>query len=243
MNERPKPIPTGRVTFEEFLEWCDEDTHAEWVDGQIILLGAPPLVLERPVDVEGIGFEEFLVRFDGIHAEWDDGRVSMMSPASDDHQNIRDFLIAVIRLHSEFHQTGWVRSSPFLMRLPNKPAGREPDLLYLASEHDQRIRPTFLDGPADLVVEIISPESDERDRGTKFVEYEAAGVREYWLIDPLRHEAMFYQLDAHARYRPGQITDGIYHSIVLAGFWLRVEWLWQRPLPKVLSVLKELGVL
>ena len=92
------------------------------------------------------------------------------------------------------------------------------------------------------MVEIISPESDERDRGEKFIENEAAGVREYWLIDPLREEAMFYQLTSLGRYRlvvPS--PEGVYHSAVIAGLWLRVEWLWQRP--PVLRVLKELGVL
>jgi hypothetical protein len=44
--------------------------------------------------------------------------------------------------------------------------------------------------------------------------------------------------------RPGAIGDvGIYQSLGLKGFWLWVEWLWQTPLPPVLSILKELGVL
>ena len=51
---------------------------------------------------------------------------------------------------------------------------------------------TYLDGPADVVVEIISPESRLRDRGEKFAEYEMGGVREYWLIDSERHEADWY---------------------------------------------------
>ncbi|MCX7924731.1 MAG: Uma2 family endonuclease, partial [Fimbriimonadales bacterium] len=32
-----KPVPTEPVSFEEFIEWLDEDTHAEWVDGKVIL--------------------------------------------------------------------------------------------------------------------------------------------------------------------------------------------------------------
>ncbi|MEJ7756097.1 MAG: Uma2 family endonuclease [Nocardioidaceae bacterium] len=68
---------------------------------------------------------------------------------------------------------------------------------------------TYLDGAADLAIEIISPESIGRDRGEKFVEYEAAGIREYWLIDPERRQAEFYRLefrrilstDFHARRR------------------------------------------
>jgi len=34
-----------------------------------------------------------------------------------------------------------------------------------------------------------------------------------------------------------------YEALILPGFWLRVEWLWQEPLPKVLDVLREVGVL
>jgi Uma2 family endonuclease len=202
-NESKTPL-LGPVTFEEFLAWCDEDTHAEWVDGEII----------------------------------------MMSPASDHHQDLNDFLIIVMRLYSEAHQLGWIRSAPFIMRTSVHPSGREPDILFVVKERMHLVQPAFLDGPADLIVEIVSPESIGRDRGEKFVEYEAAGVREYWLIDPLRQQAEFYQLDEQGLYRAAAPdSDGIYHSHVLQGFWLRVAWLWQKPLPPALSVLKELGVL
>ena len=66
---------------------------------------------------------------------------------------------------------------------------------------------------------------------------------EYWLIDPDQKLAEFYQLDEPGRYH--LVTpdgDGIYYSQVLPGFWLRVDWLWQQPLPRVLDVLKELDV-
>jgi len=37
-HAQTKAPPPGPVTFEEFLEWLDEDTHAEWVDGAIIMM-------------------------------------------------------------------------------------------------------------------------------------------------------------------------------------------------------------
>jgi hypothetical protein len=74
------------------------------------------------------------------------------------------------------------------------------------------------------------------------VEYEAAGIPEYWLIDPVRLEAVFYQLGEDGHYHAGSIDqDGIYRSAVLAGFWLRVAWLWQQPLPPVLDVAAQIG--
>src|SRR5262249_54283208 len=93
------------------------------------------------------------------------------------------------------------------------------------------------EGAADLVVEIVSPESQERDRTTKYEEYQRAGVREYWLIDLPRQEAIFYQLQSDGLYTASAVgADGIYYSAILSGLWIQVEWLWQRPLPKMSSV-------
>jgi Uma2 family endonuclease len=162
-------------------------------------------------------------------AEWEHGEVIMSSPASLQHQNIGDFLNTLLQLFVEHHDLGVMISAPFQMKLEN---GREPDLLYVASAHVQRLHETYLEGPADLSVEIVSPESLERDRGTKFVEYEAGGVPEYWLIDPLRRQVECYQLDANGHYTVAfSGGTGIYHSVILPGFWLRIEWLWQQPLP------------
>ncbi|GIV15968.1 MAG: hypothetical protein KatS3mg022_1403 [Armatimonadota bacterium] len=105
-----------------------------------------------------------------------------------------------------------------------------------------RLKENYLDGAADLVVEVISPESRARDRGEKFYEYEAAGVREYWLIDPERKRAEFYQLDEDGAYQAMLIASkGVYHSKVLEGLWIQVEWLWQQPEP--IKVFRAWGLL
>jgi Uma2 family endonuclease len=130
------------------------------------------------------------------------------------------------------------------MQLPNLERGREPDILFVAKERQHIVQPSHLPEPADLVIEIASPESVGRDRGEKFVEYEAAGVREYWLIDPDRQQAEFYQLADTGRYHlPALDAEGRFHSTILPNFWLQVDWLWQEPLPKVLAVARRLGVL
>jgi len=107
----------------------------------------------------------------------------------------------------------------------------------------KRLKQTYLDGPADLVVEIVSPDSRLRDRGEKLAEYEAGGVREYWVLDPIDRRGDFYVRAADGRYERKRPNDqGIYRSHVIDGFWLRERWLWKDPLPKVLSILRELGV-
>lgn len=121
-------------------------------------------------------------------------------------------------------------------------SGREPDVLFVAETHRDRLRPTYLDGAADLVIEILSPESIGRDRGDKFYEYERACIPEYWLVDPETQRAEFYQLDAQGRYQLAPLdANGIYQSSVLPGFWLEVAWLWLDPLPSVERTLLEVA--
>jgi len=190
-----------RMTYEEFLAWADEDTLAEWVDGEVITY----------------------------------------SPASKRHQDVASFLYEVIRAYTRPRHLGEVVQAPFQMKL-DASRGREPDVLFVSTEHLDRLRDTYLDGPADLVIEITSPESLARDRGEKFYEYAQGGVPEYWLIDPDTQWAEFYHLGEDQRYRPALVgAEGEYRSRVLSGFWLRVEWLWQEPLPDPLQALGEIA--
>jgi len=193
------PAEPRKMTYDEFLAWANEDTLAEWVDGEVV----------------------------------------MYSPASRRHQDIGGFLYQVLRAYVRPRHLGEVIQAPFQMKLEH---GREPDLLFVASEHLERLKETYLDGPADLVVEITSPESVARDRGTKFYEYEAGGVQEYWLLDHNRRWAEFYRMGEAGFYETVfSGREGVYHSEVLPDFWLRVEWLWQKPLPAVEDVLLEVG--
>lgn len=163
----------------------------------------------------------------------------MVSPASKRHQQIADFLTKILGIYVEQHELGIVLSAPFQMKLDN---GRESDVLFVHQENHDRLHETYLEGPADLVVEVVTPESVGRDRGDKFVEYEAGGVPEYWLIDPQREQAEFYQLNDEGRYRRMPVDDGgRYYSSVVTDFWLRVEWLWQEPLPPTEDVLLDVG--
>lgn len=200
---------------------------------------------QPPLPPIPISFEDFLtwaMRHD-VRAEWVDGEIILMSPNSLEHQDVGGFLHRLLGEFVEARELGRLYYAPVQMRLESRPSGREPDLLFVSTAHADRLRPTYVDGPADLVVEIVSPESDARDHGEKLVEYEAAGIPEYWLIDLLRQEAMLFQLGDDGRYHLTPLeADGVYRSRVLPEFWLRVPWLWQRPLPRVADVAREIGV-
>jgi Uma2 family endonuclease len=188
-----------------------------------------------------MSYEDFLRAYDGIHAEWVNGEVVPMTPVSPRHQQVAIFLSALFQHFCEQRNTGTVLSAPVQMKVGE--AAREPDVMVLTPEHADRIRPSCVEGPADLVVEIISPESRGRDRGDKYYEYEQAGVREYWLVDPQRKQAEFYRLTTDGVYELVRSDDrGRFESRVLPGLWIEVDWLWQEPLPPLLGVLKEWGL-
>jgi Uma2 family endonuclease len=196
-----KPVPAGPyISYEEFLEWVDEDTLAEWVDGAI----------------------------------------EMSSPANEQHEAMVSLLGSVFRTYCRMFQLGRVLQNPFQMKLSGKRgSGREPDVMFVAKANLGRLEKGLLRGPAELVVEVTSPESVERNRGDKYAEYARGGVPEYWIIDPDAKQADFYRLNEQGQYQNQSLDkQGRYHSQALPGFWLKPTWLWQRPLPDEVAVLK-----
>jgi Uma2 family endonuclease len=120
--------------------------------------------------------------------------------------------------------------------------GRSPDVLFVAKKNAKRLKKTHLQGPADLAIEIVSPGSRAIDRGDKYFEYEKGGVDEYWIIDPGRRRAEFYQRDKEGLYRLVSVDDaGVYRSRAMKGFWMPVSWLWY-PFPTLATVRREWGV-
>jgi Uma2 family endonuclease len=116
---------------------------------------------------------------------------------------------------------------------------RAPDIQVLLPEHLHFVQQYEVVGRADLVVEIVSPGSERRDRVEKFSEYERAGVPEYWILDHRHQESLFYQLDAEGRYqRIDPDESGVYHSAILKGLRLKVTVLWEEELPKGIEVVR-----
>ncbi|MBA3945467.1 MAG: Uma2 family endonuclease [Herpetosiphonaceae bacterium] len=189
-------------------------------------------------------YEEFL-RFgtDTTHAEWVDGEVTVFMPPNDRHQDLLRFLANLIDTFVQILGLGKTRFAPYEMRVGLRGSGREPDFLFIATTHLDRLTAKRLEGPADLVIEVISDDSVHRDRVDKYDEYEAVGVQEYWIIDPRpnRNRASFYQLNGEGRYQEILADEsGRYHSRVLPDFFLVVDWLWQTELPMTLQALGEI---
>ena len=190
------------------------------------------------VVASGLSFDEFVSspQFQGRRVEWVGGEVIEKMSVSLIHSLLVVFLVTLLK-HVAEAEGGQVTADQFLMRLEDQKRGREPDIIYVAPEGESRLLSNYLDGPADIAIEVISRGSEAVDRGDKFEEYEAGGVREFWLLDPNRREALFYIRDENGLFRPGIVRDGVYQSAVLPTVRLRVEWLWEQP--PIMSILRE----
>ncbi len=201
-----------------------------------------------PLPDRKLTFDEFFDwcrGYEKIRVEWVDGEVVIMSPVDIDHCRLKNFLSGILRIFAEEHDHGLVFGSMFICRLQTetREVARMPDIFFLAADRSNLLKPTYLDAAPDLVIEIVSPDSIDRDYREKYHDYESGGVREYWLIDPLSNQMKVWTRGAESgKFQPLLETNGQFSSTVLPGFFLRPEWLWREPLPKVMEILRVLRV-
>jgi Uma2 family endonuclease len=139
------------------------------------------------------------------------------------HQFTLGELFALMREFVRTYRLGTVCPGPLPIRLwPGKI--REPDIVFLARQHEDRRGVQFW-GVPDLAVEVLSPRTDtssgtERvDRKKKFEEYAEAGISEYWLADTQARTIEVYVLREGAYRLFGKWETGdIARSEVLNGF-------------------------
>lgn len=133
------------------------------------------------------------------------------------HQVAVQELYVRLRAHVQARALGEVYVAPLPVRLwPGKI--REPDVLFMAREHRDRISEQVF-GPPDLVIEVTSPSTRQTDRLEKMVEYARAAVAEYWIVDPDARTAEIFTLQAGVyevlgKWRTGETA----HSALLHGF-------------------------
>jgi Uma2 family endonuclease len=165
--------------------------------------------------------------------EWVNGEVIHHMPPTILHQQLVAYLTKLLGLFVEFFSLGVLVPAPIEMKCRSDGPSREPDIVFLASANRHRIADgKRINGPADLVIEVVSDDSVARDYDDKLIEYQECGVSEYWIIDPRprRKRAMFFQRNPSGALeiiKPE--ADGVYRSATVSGFWLNVSWLWDAP--------------
>ena len=132
---------------------------------------------------------------DGQRAELIDGQIYDMAPPSRMHQELVGELYAAIRNYIKNNKgVCKVYPAPFAVFL------NEDDKTYVEPDISVICDPNKLDdkgcnGAPDWIVEIVSPSSQRMDYLTKLFKYRTAGVREYWIVNPLKQTVQVYSFE------------------------------------------------
>lgn len=192
----------------------------------------PEQVLAKNVVATGGSFEEYLERYAADFCEWVGGKVIKMSSSHEYHDILNRYLTILLEAYFEMRPIGRTRRGPFVMKQPAPLSVREPDIQVILNSNPHELTPTYMDGPADICIEVVSPESVSRDHCEKFEEYEKSGVREYWIVDRLHKECRFYRRDEAGQFVPfKEDAQGNYQTPLLPGLVVQVATLWGADLP------------
>jgi Uma2 family endonuclease len=149
--------------------------------------------------------------------EFTDGFLDFLPMPDDFHFYVQQFIFAAVEAFLKSRGKGTARYAPWKVRV-REGAFREPDVCVLLDERDRRRGKSYWDG-ADFVAEVVSPKGEQRDYLEKREEYAAAGIPEYWVIDPRSRQVLILRLDGdryteYGPFGPGDVAD----CSVLPGF-------------------------
>lgn len=171
--------------------------------------------------LESYTIEDIYALPEGERAELIDGKIYYMAPPSTRHQRLVHFFDREIGNYIQSHEGECeVLPAPFAVFLNKDDKNYvEPDISIICDK--DKITDKGCHGAPDWIIEIISPGNKEMDYFKKLFKYQAAGVREYWIVDPTKEIVMVYRFEKETmeEYSFGEdIPVGIYE-----GFSIKVQ--------------------
>ncbi len=158
--------------------------------------------------------DTLLMPEDGKRYEAIDGELYVSAAPSYRHQRISGKLfIALVRLLEEPGH-GYLVAAPIGVEFPDTDEGVQPDLVFVSKARSAIAVKEGIRGAPDLIVEILSPHTAERDRTIKKKLYQRQGVAQYWVIDPEAGTVEVWDFEAGAD-RPARYVDRL--PVRLAG--------------------------
>ena len=155
---------------------------------------------------------------DGFRYELIDGVIVMSPGASFGHNRIATLIAHWIQTYLDSNPIGEIVHDTDV-RLADNLVYR-PDLSYVSNERAAIIT-TLIEGPPDLIVEVVSRSNRPLDIRTKRHDYERFGVREYWIVDPSTESFTFLRL-VNGRYAEIQPESDAITSEAIPGFKLQL---------------------
>jgi hypothetical protein len=135
-------------------------------------------------------------------------------------QHLMMSLFGLAREHGFAHVSG----RDVIMRIGEN--AFTPDVFVVGPHSPGKLNEHYLDGPADLVIEVLLPGHGAQDREFKRDRYGRGGVPEYWLVDPARQtvDLLHWTAGEYSVHQPD--ADGIYRSLAFPGLGFSPDKLW-----------------
>jgi Uma2 family endonuclease len=163
---------------------------------------------------------------DGFIYEVINGELFMTPAPSWKHQNAVGTLFGYLWQYIHPRKLGKVVTAPTGVVL-GEHDGVEPDLVYVSRERMHIISERGVEGEPDLVVEVLSPSTEGRDRGLKMRRYAAAGIPHYWILDPATESLEAYRLGESGYELTGTYgPDTIFRADLFPGLEIPIADLW-----------------
>jgi Uma2 family endonuclease len=128
-------------------------------------------------------YQDYLQLPEGRRYEIADGNLYMIPSSTPAHQMIASRLEFALHRHVVSADLGVVLRAPCDVLLSDADVV-QPDILFISKSRQAIIKDQHVAGAPDLVIDVLSPTTTERDSGVKLKLYERAGIPEYWLISP-----------------------------------------------------------
>ena len=161
--------------------------------------------------------------------EFINGEIIFQSSAKLRHTNSIKMLVKLLDTFVVQNELGFVGSEKMLVSLTRN--DYEPDVCFFGREKAKDFSPTQMQFPApDIAVEVLSPSTEKYDRETKYQDYAAHGIREYWIIDAEHQIIEQYFLQNEEYELLLKVKDGTIQSIVLPDFKIQIRALFDEKL-------------
>jgi len=186
-----------------------------------------------------VSADEYMEHYAHLRYEWVNEELIKLSPIMPKHDDLTDYLRDLIKTYFAFNPIGFTRGGGIVLILKTVSSRRIPDLQVILKDNPH-YTPNGMNGPADIVIEVVSQESTARDYNDKFVEYLLGGVREYWILDYLIQETRFFRLNDDHRYELQPLDqNGNYRTPLLPKFVLHIPTSWSDDFPPDMLTIME----
>lgn len=154
--------------------------------------------------------------------EFINGEILFQSPAKLRHTNSVKLLTTLLSTFVIKNNLGYVGGEKMLISLTRN--DYEPDICFFNKSKSQSFKSDQMQFPApDIAVEVLSPSTEKYDRETKFEDYAAHGIREYWIIDAEHEITEQYFLQNEKYELLLKAKDGTIESVVLPDFKIQIR--------------------